>query len=313
MENQNTGVAVNPRPIKDFFSKDVVKAKINELMGKRSASFITAVLQIVNQSEMLSKATPESIFHSAVVAATLDLNINSNLGYAYIIPYNEKVKGVNGGPDTWRTSAQFQLGYKGFIQLAQRSGQFKTISCTDVRDGEIMNFDRLTGEISFDWKNKGRSDLKIIGYVAYFKLLNGFEKSLYMTTEELTAHVKKFSKTFIKGFGLWKDDFDGMASKTVLKLLLSRFAPLSVEMQTAVVADQAIIQDSETMEVTYVDNSQAAETQYEDVLELYGEVSPALTPDEVRSARRILGLDGEEPETNSFEKLKKMLESKKNQ
>lgn len=263
MEENKAGVAVTPQtqvpsknPIKDFFAKDIVKQKIEEVLGSKSVVFTTSLLQIVSQSEMLSKATPDSIFHAAIVAATLNLPLNNSLGYAYIVPFNEKQKGQNGQLDTWITKGQFMLGYKGFIQLAQRSGQFKTINCVEVKEGEIEFFDRLSGEITFKWSVEGREKLKTVGYVAYFKLLNGFEKSMYMTVEELVDHGKRFSQTFKKGFGLWKDDFDAMASKTVTKLLLAKYAPLSVDIQRAVITDQAIIKDSETLDVTYVDNEQ---------------------------------------------------------
>ena len=234
----------NLRP-RDFFGQDVVKAKFAEVMGKRSTSFITSVLQIVNSNDLLKDATAESVYQSAMVAATLDLPLNNNLGFAYIVPFKDTRKGI--------TVAQFQLGYKGYIQLAQRSGQFKRIAVTHVCEGQIKSADPLRG-YEFDWNVK--SD-KIIGYVAYFELLNGYEAQLYMTGDELRAHGTKFSQTFKRGFGLWKDDFDSMAKKTVLKLLLSKFAPLSVDMQKAVVTDQAVINDAETMDVDYVDNAPA--------------------------------------------------------
>ena len=245
---QNTQVA---KP-KDFFNQDNVKARFNEIMGKKSTTFIASVLQCVAQNQLLAKADVNSIYQAAMMAATLDLPINNNLGFAYIIPYNEKVKGANGQPDTWRTVAQFQLGYKAFIQLAQRSGQFKTISASPIYDGQLVSSNPLTG-FEFDFTRPAVG--KPIGYAAYFSLLNGFEKTLYMTAEELDKHGKSFSQTFKKGFGLWKDNFDSMALKTVTKLLLAKYAPLSVEMQKAAVSDQAIINDAETEDISYIDNT----------------------------------------------------------
>ena len=229
--------------IKSFFSQENVKAKFAEMLGQRAPQFITSVLQVCANSKDLADADPISVFNSAAVAATLDLPVNSNLGFAYIIAYfdtkaNKKV-------------ASLQLGYKGYLQLAQRSGQFKTISATPIYEGQLIEENPLTGFL-FDFKLK-KSD-KIIGYAAYFKLINGFEKTLYMPTETVTSHGKKYSKTFAKGYGLWKDDFDAMATKTVLKLLLSKFAPLSIEMQRAIIADQAVINDADTLDVTYTDN-----------------------------------------------------------
>lgn len=233
---------------KDFFSKDTVKKKFEEIMGKRATQFITSVLQIVASNELLSKATPESIYHSAMVAATLDLPLNNNLGFAYIVPYNAKQQ-----DGTYKQVAQFQMGYKGFIQLALRSGQFHKISSTPIYEGQIKEADPLKG-YTFDFTQK-KSDL-IIGYAGYFRLSNGFEATLYMTVDELKKHGTKYSQTFKKGFGLWKDDFEAMASKTVLKLLLAKFAPLSIEMQRAVISDQAIINDETGGSVTYVDHEE---------------------------------------------------------
>lgn len=237
-----------PLTIKNLFAKDEVKTKFNELLGKKSTGFITSVLQIVASNDQLRTADPHSVYHVAAVAATLDLPLNNNLGFAYIIPFKQK---QNDG--TYKIVAQFQLGYKGFIQLAQRSGQFQTISATPIYDGQLIEENPLSGFV-FDFKQK-KSD-NVLGYAAYFRLLNGFEKTFYMSTAQIMTHGKKYSQTFKKGFGLWKDDFDAMAIKTVLKLLLSKFAPLSVEMQKAVITDQAIINDTDATDVTYVDNEE---------------------------------------------------------
>lgn len=292
-----------PMTVKTLFAKDEVKQKFQEMMGKRAASFITSVLQIASQNEMLAKAEPMSIYQSAAVAATLDLPLNNSLGFAYIVPYNIKQK-----DGTWKVVAQFQIGAKGFKQLALRSGQFVTINDTDVREGELKHYNRLTGEIEFEWIQdvQVRLSKKIIGYASYFKLLNGFEKTYYMTVDELNDHGLRFSQTFKKGFGLWKDDFDGMARKTVIKLNLSKNAPLSVEMQKAVVADQSVVNDAETEDVEYVDNDTEQDVRFEDLQALYELKKAALSSDEQESAQRII----EGKETASYYKLLKLLESK---
>lgn len=236
----------NQLTTKTLFEREDVKSKFKELLGKRASSFITSVLQIAAQNPLLAKADPVSVYQCAAVAATLDLPLNQNLGFAYIIPYNQKQS-----DGTFKQVAQFQIGYKGFIQLAQRSGQFKTISASPIYEGQLIEENPLTGFV-FDFKQK-KSDV-VIGYAAHFSLLNGFEKTLYMTVTELKKHGTRFSQRFKKGFGLWKDDFDSMAQKTVIKLLLSKFAPLSVEMQKAVVTDQSVVNDAETEDITYVDN-----------------------------------------------------------
>ncbi len=259
MTNKNTDVATTENQavakqeqkpatpqqvIKQFFTNESVQNKFKELLGKKSQGFVTSVLQVVNSSNYLQKADPKTIYQAAMMAATLDLPINQNLGFAYIIPYGSQ--------------AQFQMGYKGYIQLAQRSGLFKTISASPIYEGQLIEENPLTGFL-FDFTKK--SSDKIIGYAAYFELLNGFSKTLYMTERELTAHGTRFSQTFKKGTGLWKDDFNSMSIKTVLKLLLSKYAPLSIEMQRAVIADQSIINDVETEDVTYVDNEPEQLTQ----------------------------------------------------
>lgn len=245
MENNNKQLTT-----KSLFERDEVKQKFKELLGKRATSFITSVLQITAQNQQLAKADPVSIYQSAAVAATLDLPLNQNLGFAYIVPYNQKYKDEKG---VWQTKqvAQFQMGYKGFIQLAQRSGQFKSIYSSAIYEGQLINANPLDG-YEFDFSKKD-SD-KIIGYAARFKLLNGFEATWYMDIDKLKKHGSKYSKTFTNDKGLWNTDFDGMANKTVIKLLLSKFAPLSVDMQKAVITDQAVINDTETDDVTYIDN-----------------------------------------------------------
>lgn len=246
--NENKTVTTAPKnPVKQLFERPEVQAKFKELLGKRSSSFCTSVLQIVASNPMLSKADASSIYQAAAVAATLDLPLNDNLGFAYIVPYNNKQ------PDgTFKTVAQFQMGYKGFIQLAQRSGQFKSIYASPIYKGQIVNENPLEG-YEFDFTQK--SDV-LVGYAAKFKLLNGYEATLYMSIDQLKKHGSKYSKTFSNKGGLWNTDFDAMASKTVLKLLLSKFAPLSIDMQRAVITDQALVNDADTVDVTYIDNDE---------------------------------------------------------
>lgn len=235
--------------VKTLFAKDEVRRKFTEMLGKKAQGFITSVLQIVSQNRLLAKAEPASVYHAAAVAATLDLPINDNLGFAYIIPYNQRQQ-----DGTFKTVAQFQMGYKGFIQLAQRSGTFQTISSTPVYEGQIIEQNPLTG-FKFDFTQR-KSDV-VVGYAAYFRLMNGFEKTLFMSIDELKKHGQRYSKTFTNKSGLWNSDFDAMASKTVIKLLLSKFAPLSVEMQRAVITDQGVINDEDATDISYADNEDA--------------------------------------------------------
>lgn len=236
-----------------LLQRDDVKKKFSEILGAKSAGFITSVLSAVNANHLLKKALPETVYMSAMMAAALDLPVNPNLGFAYIIPYNSRQKDDKGN-DIWVTSAQFQMGYKGFIQLAQRTGQYKTISAAPVYEGQLISEDPLKG-FEFDWKAKKSNT--IIGYAGYFSLVNGFEKTLYMTVYELQKHGSKYSKTYSQTSSKWKTDFEAMALKTVIKLLLSKYAPLSVDspMAKAIVADQAVIKDVDTMEVEYTDTT----------------------------------------------------------
>jgi len=248
--------------VSSLLETETVKNRLQDILGKRASTFASSVIQISQSNNMLKNAEPTSIVNAAITSATLNLPLNNNLGYAYIIPFNEKQK-----DGSYLVKAQFQIGYKGFLQLAQRSGVFKTVNSSEVKQGEIENIDRLTGEITFNWNqdNEARKKLQTIGYIAYFSLTNGFEKSMYMTIEELNKHGKKFSQTFKKGFGLWCDDFDAMAKKTVLKLLLSKYAPLSIDMQQAVLKDQAEIVDvDDENSLNYLDNKKEVQENEEE-------------------------------------------------
>ena len=235
--------------VKSLLESESVKTRIEEILGKNAATFATSVIQIQQSNKLLVNADPQSIIGAALTSATLNLPLNNSLGYAYLIPFNERQS--NG---TYLSKAQFQIGYKGFHQLAMRSGQFKTIHATDVKEGEIESRDRLTGEMTFNFieDDNVREKTKTIGYISYFRLLNGFEAYHYMSSKEMESHAKKFSQTYKKGFGLWKDDLYSMALKTVLKLLLSKKAPLSIDMQKAVETDQASFKNEDEFE--HIDN-----------------------------------------------------------
>ncbi len=243
--------------LKSLLNGDSVKTRFNEILGKKAPGFISSVISAVNGNTMLQTADPQSILNSAVIAATLDLPINSNLGLSAIVPYyDSKLR---------TTVAQFQLMYKGLIELCLRSGQFSSLIDEVVYEGQLVKKNKFTGEYIFDEDSK-TSD-KVIGYMAYFRLVNGFEKTHYMTVGEVEAHAKKYSQSYKKGFGVWKDDFDTMARKTVLKLLLAKYAPKSIEMQLAITFDQATIKGDLTqqdtsvdeVEIEYVDNDTATD------------------------------------------------------
>lgn len=253
MEN-NTQVAVQQVSVSSITQKPAVAKRFSDILGKKSAGFISSLVSL-SKTKALAVADPNTVVASALIAASLDLPIVPTLGFAAIVPfYDSKTK---------QTLAQFQIMTKGLIQLAQRSGQYKTINVAAVYEGDIKGYNRFTGEIEFDTSHVPDASKEPIGYVAYMQLTNGFEKYLYMTADELKAHGLRYSQTFKKGFGLWKDNFDAMAKKTVLKLLLSKYGPLSVDMQMqlAMQADQAAIrmesiEDTDIADATmeYVDN-----------------------------------------------------------
>ena len=222
-----------------LIKQDNIQSRFKEVLGARTPAFISSVLSAYNGNAALKEAEPMSVISSAMIAATLDLPINPSLGFAHIVPYSGK--------------AQFQMGWKGFVQLAMRTGQYKTMNCSGVFDGELVKHNRITGDIEIDTAKK-TSD-KVIGYVAYFRLISGFEKYLYMTTEEVTAHGKKYSASYKKGGGRWAEDFEAMALKTVIKMLLSKWGILSVEMQKAMVADQGVFEAIDA-EPVYTDNAE---------------------------------------------------------
>ena len=219
-------------------SAPATKENIQKTLGDKMPQFIASVASLVNQNQQLQTCDPKSVLSACLVAATLDLPINQSLGFAFVIPFRDKAGG---------TKAQFQMGYKGFVQLAQRSGQFKTINVREVKEGELKGEDFLTGEMEFEWAPRdARGGLETIGYVAHMVLTNGFSKTLYMTVRELTAHAGKYSQSYRANssrMNLWRDDFDVMAKKTVLKLLLAKFGPMTATMKTAQLADQAVVTD----------------------------------------------------------------------
>lgn len=226
--------------ITKLMCREDVKNRFEEILGEKSAGFISSVINVAKEPGLMD-ADPNSILASAVVAATLDLPVDKNLGFAYIIPYNQKENGI------YVKKAQFQIGYKGVIQLAIRSGQYKTINAGPVFEHDIKKINRLTGEIEF--YDNPEPSTKLVGYISYFRLINGFEKALYMTREQINDHAMRYSKTYssknesVRKNSKWTTDFDAMATKTVLKLLLSKYGILSIDMQTAFKTDQAVIKD----------------------------------------------------------------------
>ena len=243
---QQNAVSNNIANLEAWVNSPTIKKKFQEVLDKGSGAFVTALLSMVKATPQLQQCDPKTVLSAAMTAATMKLPINPNLGFAYIVPY--------------KTEATFQMGYKGIIQLAMRTGQYKTINASVVREGEIEDIDFITGEII---RGKRVSD-QVIGYIAYFKLVNGFEKTLYMTKEEMQAHAAQFSqayaadKRYNKSRSVWTSNFDAMALKTVLKQLISKYGIMSIDMQggeamaQALTSDGAVIQEDGTPH--YIDN-----------------------------------------------------------
>ena len=227
---------------KDLIRRDEVKDRFKEMLGGNSTSFLLSVLNCVQGNSKLQQCDPQSVLMASAVAGTLSLPVDPSLGMAYIIPYGGK--------------AQFQIGYKGLIELCHRSQQFTKINVTSVKEGEISFNDRLSGVMDFEWiQDQDERNLKeIAGFVAYFELRNGFSKSFYMTVNEIDVHAKKYSKTYNFSTSVWKKDKEAMSRKTVLKLLLDKFAPKSVEMRKALKTDQAIVESWDGEILEYEDN-----------------------------------------------------------
>jgi len=272
-----------PATIKSFFDNPHVAKRFQDIIGDktRSVQFVSSVLQIANGNSSLKNAEPLTIYNAALMAATLNLPINQNLGFAYIVPYGK--------------SAQFQLGYKGLIQLAQRTGQYKTINATEVYENQFKSYNALTEELDCDFSILGEG--KVVGFAAYFKLVNGFEKTTYWAVEKVQAHAKKYSKAFNSSSSPWKSDFNAMGKKTVLKLMLGTYGILSVEMQKAISSDQAVIKNEEGTELEYVDHEEIkvnpeserlmtliADASSLEELEPYQEAVNALNDEDVRGA-----------------------------
>ncbi len=241
--SKEVATQTNLQALSGFLKSDKITAEIQKVLGRKPDSFVTSALTAIGSNELLKDADKTTVYTALMTAASMSLPINPNLGFAYLVPFKNNKKGV--------TECQFQMGYKGYIQLAQRSGKYKGIGACAIYEGQLLENNPLYG-FQFDFTVPAKG--KPIGYAAHFELLNGFSKTYFMSIQEIESHAKKFSQTYKRGFGLWKDDFDSMAIKTVLKLLISKYGPLSTEMERAVLSDSGVIKDADTIDVDYVDN-----------------------------------------------------------
>jgi recombination protein RecT len=236
--------------MKDVLNMTASQSLMSDVLRENKESFVASLIDLYGSDTYLAQCDPGLVLREALKAVSLKLPINKQLGFAYIIPYRDGKTG--------QQVPQFQLGYKGLIQLAQRTGAYASMNMDNVYEGELRVLDRVSGDIDL---NGERVSDKVIGYFAYIRTINGFSKTLYWPMEKMLEHVKRYSKSYQQGAAIWKNNFDEMAQKTVMRNLLSRWGIMSVEMQRAMnaenadLADEAIAEDVdfETGEVLPVD------------------------------------------------------------
>lgn len=237
-----------------YLTQEAVKNQINEVIGgKDGQKFIAAIVSSVTNNPALQECTNQSILSGALLGESLKLSPSPQLGQYYLVPFDNKKMGYK--------EAQFQIGYKGYIQLAIRSGQYKKLNVLAIKKDELVLFDPLAEEIEVKLieDEEKREQAETIGYYAMFELTNGFRKAIYWSRAKMESHALKYSKGYQakKGFTFWEKDFDGMAYKTMLRQLISKWGVMSVEMQTAIDADMAVIHEDGSK--VYVDNEPEAD------------------------------------------------------
>lgn len=234
--------------ITSYLTQDAVKNQINSIIGgKNGNKFITSIVSAVNANPALQECTNQSILSGALLGESLNLSPSPQMGFYYLVPYNDKERGK---------VAQFQLGYKGYIQLAIRTGQYKKLNALAIKEGELVRFDPLEEEIEVNLidDEEKREKAPTIGYYASFTYLNGFKKAIYWSKSKMESHALRYSKGYAakKGYTFWEKDFDSMALKTLLRQLISKWGLMSTELEKAYDADMGVIGDDGS--VTYVDN-----------------------------------------------------------
>lgn len=250
---------------------DTYKNLINRTLGDkdRATRFIASISSAVATNQDLQQCDAGTILSGALLGESLNLSPSPQLGQYYLVPFNDSKKGYK--------VAQFQLGYKGYIQLAIRSGQYKKLNVLAVKKGELVKYDPLNEEIEVNLidDEEERESAETIGYYAMFEYTNGFRKSLYWSKTKMEKHALKYSRGYAahKGYTFWEKDFDGMAYKTMLRQLISKWGIMSIDMQQAVEKDMATINTDGTYE--YVDNEEDVIIPQEDSIEIVEEQQEA--------------------------------------
>lgn len=225
---KQTAVAKPIDKLKHILAAQSVQEQFQSVLKENAGAFVASIIDLYNTDKTLQMCDPKNVVMEALKAASLKLPINKQLGFSWIVPYKNK---------QGQYIPTFQLGYKGYIQLCMRTGAYRYINADVVYEGELVKHDKLTGEIEIDSEQR-KSDKKV-GYFAFIETINGFRKTLYMSVEEVTKHAQQYSKSFGHASSVWATDFDAMALKTCLRLLLSKYGVMSVEMQRAYIEDSA--------------------------------------------------------------------------
>lgn len=254
MAVQNSLVAKNQKQtFSAFLAQDAMKKKINEMVGgEKGQQFVTSIISAVSTNPQLAECDNASIVSAALLGQALNLSPSPQLGQFYLVPFNDNKRGCK--------VAQFQIGYKGYIQLAIRSGQYKKLNVLAIKEGELIKYDPLDEDIEVKLieNEEEREKAETIGYYAMFEYLNGFRKTIYWSKQRMEAHALKYSMGYRakKGYTFWEKDFDGMAYKTMLRQLISKWGIMSIDltMQKALESDMAVINDNGTYD--YVDNNE---------------------------------------------------------
>lgn len=261
MEVKNSLVKANQKQtFSAFLAQDAMKKKINEMVGgEKGQQFVTSIISAVSTNPQLAECDNASIVSAALLGQALNLSPSPQLGQFYMVPFNKTIKNPDGTSYQIKV-AQFQIGYKGYIQLAIRSGQYKKLNVLAIKEGELIKYDPLDEDIEVKLieNEEEREKAETIGYYAMFEYLNGFRKTIYWSKQKMEAHALKYSMGYRakKGYTFWEKDFDGMAYKTMLRQLISKWGIMSIDltMQKALESDMAVINDNGTYD--YVDNNE---------------------------------------------------------
>ena len=288
MSNENAVQQRALTPLQNFnrvIKADKTQEYLASVLGSKKDSFVTSLISAVANNENLQVCEPMSIMYTAMKATALGLPIDPSLGYAAMIPFKDG--------KTNKTLCQFQIQRDGWVELLMRTGQVKFVANEIVHEGELIKHNKFTGEYVFD--EDAKKSEKVIGYMAYIKLTNGFEKTVYWTIEECKAHALRYSQTFKKGYGVWRDNFDAMALKTVLKHLIKKYAPKSVEVLNAISDDQAVF--SESGNPAYKDNEPDEQIQPVQTESAQAKAAEVQAQVEAMKARRSASHVDEQPAT----------------